>query len=64
MNMPEFIRNYAIYVASVIAFSLGMVIGHMRGRIAGIREQAYMAQQQSTREMWKEFANRFKREDQ
>ena len=61
--MAEFIRMYAVYIASVIAFVLGIVVGHMRGRIAGIREQAYMAQQQSTREMWLEFMNRFRKEE-
>jgi len=61
--MTEFIRTYAIYVASAMAFSLGMAVGHVRGRLAGIREQAYMAQQQGTQQMWMEFMNRFKKEE-
>jgi len=63
MSMAEFIRTYAVYAVAAVAFIFGMAIGHTRGRIAGIREQAFMAQEQSTRELWHELMGSFKKED-
>lgn len=60
--MSEFIRTYALYLAALLSFIFGMMVGHWKGRIAGMQEQAETMHRADSNNLWKEMMDRFKEE--